>query len=66
MLKAASDAADLIDDRVVLVELADGFVESLEQCIECFACWRRPNFDHPCRLNFDQGREAVDMTAICG
>ena len=29
-------------------------------------CWRRPNFDHPCRLNFDQGREAVDMTAICG
>jgi hypothetical protein len=29
-------------------------------------CWRRPNFDHPCRLNFDQGREAVEMTAICG
>ena len=31
-----------------------------------YDCWRRPNSDHPCRLNFDQGREAVEMTAICG
>lgn len=22
-------------------------------------CWRRLNIDHPCRLNFDQGRDAV-------
>jgi len=33
---------------------------------DVLACWRRPNFDHPCRLNFDQGREAVAGTAICG
>lgn len=31
-----------------------------------YACWRRPNFDHPRRLNFDQGREAVAGTAACG
>jgi hypothetical protein len=31
-----------------------------------YVCWRRPNFDHPCRLNFDQGREAVARTAVCG
>ncbi len=30
------------------------------------ACWRRPNFDHPRRLNLDQGAEAVAMTVICG
>ncbi|RTL34835.1 MAG: ArsR family transcriptional regulator [Burkholderiales bacterium] len=31
-----------------------------------YRCWRRPNFDHPRRLNLDQGAEAVAMTAICG
>jgi hypothetical protein len=31
-----------------------------------YDCWRRPNFDHPRRLNLDQGAEAVAMTAICG
>lgn len=34
--------------------------------LAAYPCWRRPNSDHPCRLNFDQGREAVEMTAICG
>jgi hypothetical protein len=29
-------------------------------------CGRRPNPDHPRRLNIDQGREAVAETAICG
>lgn len=41
-------------------------VEGIEGLYRVLQCWRRPNFDHPCRLNFDQGREAVDMTAICG
>ena len=22
-------------------------------------CWRHSNIDHPCQLNFDQGRDAV-------
>ena len=29
-------------------------------------CWRRLNIDHPCRLNFDQGRDAVQRTGVCG
>jgi len=29
-------------------------------------CWRRPNFDPPCRLNFDQGSEAVREAVGCG
>jgi hypothetical protein len=28
-------------------------------------CWRRPNFDHPCRLNIDQGRKAARCTVGC-
>ena len=30
------------------------------------ACRRRPNFDHPCRLNIDQGRRAATSAAVCG
>ena len=29
-------------------------------------CRRRPNFDHPCRLNNDQGRKAALSAAVCG
>ena len=29
-------------------------------------CRRRPNFDHPCRLNNDQGRKAAMSAAVCG
>ncbi|MBI3369461.1 MAG: plasmid pRiA4b ORF-3 family protein [Burkholderiales bacterium] len=29
-------------------------------------CPRRPNFDHPCRLNNDQGRKAALSAAVCG
>lgn len=29
-------------------------------------CARRPNFDHPCRLNFDQGWKPVSGEAGCG
>jgi hypothetical protein len=30
------------------------------------ACWRRPNFDRLCRLNFDQGKNASRRTVGCG
>jgi hypothetical protein len=29
-------------------------------------CWRRPNIDHPCRLNIDQGWKAGRWTVGCG
>ena len=29
-------------------------------------CARRPNFDHPCRLNIDQGWKPVSFEAGCG
>jgi hypothetical protein len=29
-------------------------------------CARRPNFDHPCRLNIDQGWKPVSCEAGCG
>ena len=29
-------------------------------------CPRRPNFDHPCRLNIDQGWKAARRAALCG
>ncbi len=29
-------------------------------------CRRRPNFDHPCRLNLDQGWKAARSAAVCG
>jgi hypothetical protein len=29
-------------------------------------CWRRPNIDHPCRLNIDQGWRAVHCMVGCG
>jgi hypothetical protein len=29
-------------------------------------CARRPNFDHPCRLNIDQGWKPVSLEANCG
>jgi hypothetical protein len=29
-------------------------------------CARRPNFDHPCRLNIDQGWKPVSIEASCG
>ena len=29
-------------------------------------CARRPNFDHPCRLNIDQGWKPVSFEASCG
>jgi hypothetical protein len=37
-----------------------------QQSKAALVCWRRPNFDHPRRLNLDQGAEAVAMTVICG
>lgn len=40
------------------------FVGYLASCL--LGCCRRPNSDHPCRSNLDQGREAVSETAICG
>ena len=29
-------------------------------------CARRPNFDHPCRLNIDQGWKHISSEACCG
>jgi hypothetical protein len=29
-------------------------------------CARRPNFDHPCRLNIDQGWKSTSVEANCG
>ncbi|MGW8394497.1 DNA-binding protein [Pseudoduganella sp. HUAS MS19] len=29
-------------------------------------CWRRLNFDPPCRLNFDPGRDAALGAGVCG
>ena len=29
-------------------------------------CRGRPNFDHPCRLNIDQGWKAASSAAVCG
>jgi DNA (cytosine-5)-methyltransferase 1 len=31
-----------------------------------YVCARRPNFDHPCRLNIDQGWKPVSIEASCG
>jgi Arm DNA-binding domain len=33
---------------------------------EVVGCWRRPNIDHPCRLNFDQGWKPAFVLAGCG
>jgi hypothetical protein len=33
---------------------------------ERVSCARRPNLDHPCRLNIDQGWKPVSMEASCG
>ena len=33
---------------------------------DLWACARRPNFDHPCRLNIDQGWKPVSIEASCG
>jgi hypothetical protein len=38
---------------------------SVERLVEA-ACPRRPNFDHPCRLNIDQGWKAARSAAVCG
>ncbi|MDZ7881492.1 MAG: hypothetical protein U5N53_00615 [Mycobacterium sp.] len=33
---------------------------TLESCDDSiYECWRQSNIDHPCQLNFDQGRDAV-------
>ena len=31
-----------------------------------YDCPRRPNFDHPCRLNIDQEWKAARRAAFCG
>ena len=39
----------------------------LEQAkVDADLCPRRPNFDHPCRLNIDQEWKAARRAAFCG
>ena len=40
------------------------FGRKIEKAVEY--CWRRPNIDHPCRLNIDQGWKAVRCAVGCG
>ena len=40
--------------RVMGLDAAASFEELQSQ-----SCWRQSNIDHPCQLNFDQGRDAV-------
>jgi len=40
--------------------------EALALRHQFFACARRPNFDHPCRLNIDQGWKHISSEACCG
>ena len=44
---------------------SDAFAASLAALGEV-ECARRPNFDHPCRLNIDQGWKPVSAEAGCG
>lgn len=55
--------ADMLKERIEAQVFQPRPPQSLQFSKEC---WRRPNFDHPRRLNLDQGAEAVAMTAICG
>lgn len=34
--------------------------------VDVRGCARRPNSDHPCRLNFDQGWKDVSSETCCG
>jgi hypothetical protein len=36
------------------------------EALWAIGCWRRPNLDHLCRLNLDQGSEAVRGAVSCG
>jgi hypothetical protein len=38
----------------------------VQQIFADLDCARRPNFDHPCRLNIDQGWKPVSIEACCG
>jgi hypothetical protein len=38
----------------------------LQRLVAVIGCWRRPNIDHPCRLNIDQGWKAGRWTVGCG
>jgi len=48
-------------DRVILQPGPDEEVAVVNQI-----CARRPNFDHPCRLNIDQGWKHISSEACCG
>jgi methyl-accepting chemotaxis protein len=55
-----ADAVKALDTAAALEGKADS-AQALRQ-----ACARRPNFDHPCRLNIDQGWKPVSNEAGCG
>ena len=48
-------------DIAAAPESRNGHATALLLCV----CWRRPNIDHPCRLNIDQGWKAVRCTVGC-
>jgi hypothetical protein len=45
---------------------AKGVTQHSSEHWKLFDCWRRPNFDRLCRLNFDQGKNASRRTVGCG
>ena len=59
------------DATVLTVEgqSGSGKTTGLKLVGSCFgppSCARRPNFDHPCRLNIDQGWKHISSEACCG
>lgn len=46
-------------ERLVRQTPAPGTAASRTPLHEAVGCARRPNFDHPCRLNMDQGWKPV-------
>ena len=57
------------EERYSLILANPPFAGSLDYentARDLLACARRPNFDHPCRLNIDQGWKPVSAEAGCG
>ena len=61
-LHAVTVRLDVLRD--IMIELAAALPP--DRAAGVVACPRRPNFDHPCRLNIDQGWKAARRAAVCG
>ena len=74
-LSRGADVMMFVVEEASMVSLARGFaggqrawevVHDSSHGLEHLDCPRRPNFDHPCRLNVDQGWKAARSAAVCG